>query len=117
MPPKPEPADDPKAGHGSLLVLALLGAVVGAAAGMIGAVFRLSLGQADRMRGALIATAHGLGLVGFPLVLLVCGAATAVAAWLVRRYSPDASGSGIPHVEAVLDGRLETAPIGLVPVK
>ena len=34
------------------------------------------------------------------LVIAACAAATAVAAWLVRRYSPHASGSGIPHVEA-----------------
>jgi chloride channel protein, CIC family len=117
MPPEPDPIVDAKAASGNLLVLALLGPVVGAAAGAVGAVFRLSLGRADKMRAALIAAAHGYGLAGFLLVLLVCGAATALAAWLVRRYSPRASGSGIPHVEAVLNGSLEPAPVGLVPVK
>ena len=33
---------------------------------------------------------------------VTAGLAAAVAAWMVRRYSPHASGSGIPHVEAVL---------------
>ena len=117
MPPGPEPAVDAKAAPSNMLVLALLGPVVGAAAGTVGAVFRLSLGQADRMRDALIAAAHGYGLAGFLLVLAVCGVATALAAWLVRRYAPHASGSGIPHVEAVLNGSLEPAPIGLAPVK
>jgi chloride channel protein, CIC family len=117
MPPEPEPAVASEADRDSLLVLALLGTVVGAAAGAVGAIFRLSLGQADRMRGALIAVAHGYGLAGLLLVLLMCGAATALAAWLVRRYAPHASGSGIPHVEAVLNGSLEPAPIGLAPVK
>ena len=117
MPPEPEPAVDAKAGHGSLLVLALLGSLVGAAAGAIGAAFRLSLDAADKMRGALLAVAHGYTVMGLLLVLVVCGATTAVAAWLVRRYAPHASGSGIPHVEAVLNGSLEPAPIGLVPVK
>jgi CIC family chloride channel protein len=42
-------------GHGSLLVLALLALVVGAAAGLVGAIFRLTLEQADRLRDALIA--------------------------------------------------------------
>jgi CIC family chloride channel protein len=117
MPPGPEPAADAKAAPSNLLVLALLGPVVGAAAGTVGAVFRLSLGQADRMRDALIAAALGYGLAGFLLVLVVCGVATALAAWLVRRYAPHASGSGIPHIEAVLNGSVEPAPIGLVPVK
>ena len=42
-------------GHGSLLVLALLALIVGAAAGLVGAIFRLTLEQADRLRDALIA--------------------------------------------------------------
>src|SRR6516165_6733927 len=103
--------------EGSLLALALLALVAGAPAGLVGAIFRLCLAQADRLRDVLIARAHGLGAVGFLLVLAACAAATALAAWLVRRYSPHASGSGIPHVEAVLRGELPQAPYGLIPVK
>jgi len=40
-----------------------------------------------------------------------------VAAWLVRRYSPHAAGSGIPHVEAVLNEDLPQAPFSIIPVK
>jgi CIC family chloride channel protein len=89
-------------GVGSLLVLGLLSLVVGAAWGLLGAVFRLSLGWAERLRETLIAWAHGESVAGFLLVTVTCADATAVAAWLVRRFSPHASGSGIPHVEAVL---------------
>jgi CIC family chloride channel protein len=117
MLPEPEPAVDADAGRNSLMVVALLGPVVGAVAGTIGAIFRLSLSRADRMRDALIAAAHGYKFAGFLLVLVACATATALAAWLVRRYSPHASGSGIPHVEAVLNGTLKPAPIRLVPVK
>ena len=42
-------------GHGNLLVLALLALIAGAAAGLVGAIFRLTLEQADRLRDALIA--------------------------------------------------------------
>jgi chloride channel protein, CIC family len=35
----------------------------------------------------------------------------------VSRYSPQASGSGIPHVEAVLHGQLPQAPFRIIPVK
>ena len=37
-------------GSGNLLALALLALIVGAAAGFVGAVFRLALEQADRLR-------------------------------------------------------------------
>jgi chloride channel protein, CIC family len=104
-------------GEGSLLALALLALVAGALAGLVGAIFRLCLEQADRLRGVLIARAHGWEAVGFLFIIAGCGAATALAAWLVRRYSPHASGSGIPHVEAVVRGELPQAPFRLIPVK
>jgi CIC family chloride channel protein len=51
------------------------------------------------------------------LVTAACAVATAVAAWMVRRLSPHASGGGIPQVEAVLSGELPPAPASLVPVR
>src|SRR5262245_28067137 len=91
--------------------------IVGAATGCVGAAFRLSLEHADRARDALIAWAHGHAILGFLLVAGACAAATLVAAWLVRQFSPHASGSGIPHVEAVLHQQIQPAPFTLVPVK
>jgi CIC family chloride channel protein len=105
------------ANGGSLLTLALLAPVVGAAAGILGATFRLALEQADRARNALVAWAHGESLVGLALVVAVCAAATALAAGLVRRVAPEAAGSGIPNVEAVLAGYLPPAPLRVIPVK
>jgi len=70
------------------LALALLALVSGAVAGFVGAIFRLALGQADQLRNALIAWAHGKEAAGFLLVIAVCAGATAIAGWLVRRYSP-----------------------------
>jgi chloride channel protein, CIC family len=104
-------------GSGNLFALALLALIVGAAAGFVGAVFRLALEQADRLRDTLIAWAHGEHLEGFLIVVGVCAAATLAAASLVRRFSPYASGSGIPHVEAVLNGELPEAPFRIIPVK
>jgi CIC family chloride channel protein len=101
----------------ALLKLALIALAVGAMTGVAGAVFRIALERSDRMRDAVIAWAHGHAVGGFVVVLLACALAPAVAAWLVRRFSPYASGSGIPHVEAVLDGEIPPAPFGLVPVK
>jgi chloride channel protein, CIC family len=114
---KPEPTVDTVERKGSLLVLALLAPIAGAAVGILGAIFRLSLARADRLRDALIVWTHGQKTAGFLLLVTVCASATAIAAWLVRRCSPVASGSGIPNVEAVLEGRLRQEPFRLIPVK
>ena len=100
-----------------LLVLAVLAPIAGAASGLLGAIFRLTLEEADRLRDAVIAVGHDRGFAGF---LLVCGgaaAAVALAAWLVRRFSPYASGSGIPHVDAALNEKVPPTPPGLISVK
>ena len=104
-------------GRGRLLVLALLALIAGAASGLLGAVFRLSLGRADRFRDSVVAWAHGEALAGLLLIISVAAAATALAAWLVRRFSPDATGSGIPVVEAELQKEQPEAPLRLIPVK
>lgn len=112
-----ESVSDPKEGHGSLLVLTLLACIVGIGAGAIGTLFRLWLLRGDVWRDALIAWGHTTPIVGFVLVTLGCAAAVALAAWLVRRFSPEASGSGIPHVEAVLRQEVAPAPFSVLPVK
>jgi CIC family chloride channel protein len=112
-----EPQQSSRNALGSLSVLAVLSVVGGAAAGLLGAAFRLALEQADLFRDASISRAHATGWIGLPLVVTATAATVAVAAWLVRRYSPYASGSGIPHVEAVLSRELPQAPVWLIPVK
>jgi CIC family chloride channel protein len=100
-----------------LATLALLSLATGAAAGLIGAIFRLALERADHFRAWALSLMHGWSAAGFVAFVLLCGAATALAAWLARRLSPHAAGSGIPHVEAVLHGEAAPAPLLLLPVK
>src|SRR5262245_36576407 len=107
----------PQEGHGSLVVLGLLALVVGAVAGLVGAIFRLTLVHADRLRDVVIDWAHGRATAGFLFIVAACALATFMAAWLVRRFSPHAVGSGIPHVEAVLHEQVPPAPYGLGLVK
>jgi CIC family chloride channel protein len=119
--PSVEPGSNPDARReekpSSLLALALLAPVVGAASGLIGALFRLALAEADRLRNAAIVWAHGWKFVGLCIVAVGCAAAVAFAAWLVRRFSPYASGSGIPQVEAILNDELPPTPPRLLFVK
>jgi chloride channel protein, CIC family len=101
----------------SLAVLSLLALIVGAGSGLVGAVFRLTLTAADGFRDSAIVWGHGNKLVGFLLIVGGCATMVALAAWLVRRFSPYASGSGIPQVEAILQDELPPPPLRLLFVK
>jgi CIC family chloride channel protein len=111
------PTQNAAGGPGELFSLALLSVFTGTAAGLVGALFRLALVFADGWRNELINWAHGWSLIGLALVIATCAAATGIAAWLVRRWAPLATGSGIPHVECVLSDLLPPAPFRLIPVK
>jgi CIC family chloride channel protein len=99
------------------LALALLAPIVGGASGLIGAIFRVALTAADRFRDAAIAWAHSWNLAGFLCIVAGCAAAVAIAAWLVRWFSPYAAGSGIPQVEEILNDELPPPPSRLMFVK
>jgi CIC family chloride channel protein len=87
---------------GSLALLTVLALIVGAISGAGVAGFMLLLDQADQLRDALIVFAHAQGPEGVWLLVAACAAAAGIAASLVRRISPQAAGSGIPQVEAIL---------------
>lgn len=84
---------------GRLFSLALLSIVVGACTGLAGAAFRILLVRAELWRTYLLARAHNLGGAGVPLVVCSIALVGAFAAWLVFRFAPQATGSGIPSVE------------------
>jgi chloride channel protein, CIC family len=101
----------------ALLMLALLSCAGGTATGFVVAIFRIALQHSDRWRDAWILKAHGWPLPGFVLTVAAVAAFAALATWLVQLFSPQAAGSGIPHVEAVAKGELPPAPLALLPVK
>ena len=111
------PSADAEENAGGLAALAVLALLVGLASGVVSALFLLALKWADRLRDATIAWAHLQGRAGLAALALVCAFAAGAAAWLVRKFSPYAAGSGIPHVEAVLNSELPQAPYRIVPIK
>lgn len=116
-------APTPQAGasneRAGLLGLAAIAVVVGGWAGVSVSAFRLALRFADGVRDWLVSAAHGLPpVLGLPLVAGTVAACVLAAAWMVRRYSPFAAGSGIPEVEAALARRLRLVPLArLIVVK
>jgi chloride channel protein, CIC family len=77
-------------------------ALVGLCSGGVAVIFRALLAAVDALRNQLIHWAHALPLFGwvFPVIFSAAGATTATA--LVFYYAPEAGGSGIPHLKAVL---------------
>lgn len=78
--------------------------LIGLVAGLFAVSFRASLDLVERLRSQLITAAHLHHPWGFLIVVLVASAGGGVAVWLVTRFAPETSGSGIPHVKAVLHG-------------
>jgi CIC family chloride channel protein len=100
-----------------LLALALLSLLAGAESGSLAAVFRLAIERADRLRDSLFIWAHRESPSGLLIAVGSCAVAAGLAAWLVARFSPQATGSGIPHVEAEFSGSWSGSPLRIIPVK
>ena len=91
--------------------------LTGALAGLVAVFFRHLLERAEELRIHAFALARDRGLPGMALAVTAAAVAVGLAAWLVRRWSPEAAGSGIPQLKLVLQ-RLRPLRAGrLLPVK
>jgi CIC family chloride channel protein len=78
--------------------------LVGLIAGLAAVAFRGALAEAERLRHQLVLAAYGHPALGWIPLVSFCAFGVALSIFLVRRYAPDASGSGIPQVKAILHG-------------
>ncbi|BBL77242.1 H(+)/Cl(-) exchange transporter ClcA [Methylomagnum ishizawai] len=78
--------------------------LLGALSGLLAVGFHLSLDAAESLRNQLFQWSRQFGGAGMCIPMAVSGICVFAAVWLVRRYAPEASGSGIPHLKAVLQG-------------
>jgi CIC family chloride channel protein len=76
--------------------------LVGLLAGGIAVAFRWALEGGDILRTRLIVWAHQTPTWGWLLPMFVGAFGAGLAVVLVHRVAPEAAGSGIPHVKAVL---------------
>ena len=100
-----------------LLALAASGLAIGALAGLVGSVFHFGLAAAERFRGSVLDWAHHYPSAGWLAPMLLAAAAAFVARWLVRRFAPEASGSGVQRVEAIIRGEAGRLNPAVLPVK
>ncbi len=93
-------ADDAREqpGVGVLGPAVVLGALVGFAA----SIFRLALEGTWDARTRLVEASAAVGVPGIVASIAITVAGVAFAVWLVRRFAPEAAGSGIQEVEGNL---------------
>ena len=91
--------------------------VVGLLAGIVGALFQWGIAWGQLLLQRLQEVSLGFGMPGW----LAPAAGSAVLVWgaifLVRRYAPEASGSGVPEIEGALAGLRPMRWARVLPVK
>lgn len=102
------PVDD--AESGGLVRIAVIAALAGAVAGLVGALFRRVLLLADDVRFTVLEWTREAPLVRWLIPVVLAAACVAVARWIVR-FVPESGGSGVQRIEATM--RDETALPGL----
>lgn len=76
--------------------------LVGTLAGGLAVAFRWALEAGDLLRDRLIAWAHHAPMWGWLLPLFLGPLGAGLAVGLVSRVAPEAAGSGVPHLKAIL---------------
>ena len=89
--------------------------VIGLVAGLLSSAFREALQWTEVHR---IAWIHRLSPVeGLTAALILGTVGGGIGVWLVRRFAPEAAGSGIPHIESVVRGEEQMHWRRILPVK
>src|SRR5215467_7000916 len=100
-----------------LLRMTVASIIAGAMIGVVGGSFRWCLDQAEHIRNKLIVWSHINPYFGWIVPEIVVMVAVAIARFLVLKFAPEASGSGIHRVEAIMAGEIQPANDLVLPVK
>ena len=91
--------------------------LVGSLAGFVGAIFRILLVEIGRWREAIVAWAQPFSMLSWLLPIIFSAGLVYTAILLVRKFAPEAGGSGVQEIEGALD---EVRPVRwkrVLPVK
>ena len=101
------------------IVLMILAALVGAGAGVVGALFRMALLHLAILRTDMVNWVHANipDGAGWIVPMIPCAIGAAIACYLTKRLAPQSAGSGIQRVEAVVRDHIRPSNIWILPVK
>ncbi|AEX53520.1 H+/Cl- exchange transporter [Rahnella aquatilis CIP 78.65 = ATCC 33071] len=99
------------------VTILLVAAVVGTVAGLLGVAFEKAVNRVMAVRLSGLGVFSDYWILLWPLTFVFSAALAMVGYYLVRRYAPEAGGSGIPEIEGALE---ELRPVRwwrVIPVK
>ncbi|PVZ85717.1 H(+)/Cl(-) exchange transporter ClcA [Serratia sp. S1B] len=99
------------------VAILIMAAMVGTIAGGLGVAFEKAVNWVQQLRLAGLSYVANSWFLVWPLAFLFSAALAIVGYYLVRRFAPEASGSGIPEIEGALE---ELRPVRwwrVIPVK
>ena len=99
---------------GKLLLLSL---VVGILAGILSSLFRFILLQIANLRHSLMQAGYEFNLLNMFLLTALASSFIFISLYLVRKFAPETSGSGIQEIEGALDGTRQLNWKQVIPVK
>jgi CIC family chloride channel protein len=108
--------DEPETQYSPLRVFAWA-ALVGTGSGLVGALFRILLGDFGSTRMASLAFAEAHPSLALVLSMGSTAFLTSAALLLVRRFAPEAGGSGVQEIEGALEGLRPLRWQRVLPVK
>lgn len=88
--------------------------ILGCLAGLVAVLFRIGLDRAEQIRSIVIGMMRSYHSFIPSMILAVCMAAILIA---LKRWAPEASGSGIPHLKGVLKEGFEFRAVPVLLVK
>ena len=78
--------------------------LIGIIVGLVGAIFRIILSYIEIFRVNLYENAGNSGFMSWLWPILFAITGISIALYLVRKFAPEASGSGVQEIEGALDG-------------
>lgn len=99
------------------VAILFMAAVVGTLAGLLGVAFDKAVDWVQQRRLSALAQVADSWLLVWPLAFILSAALAVLGYYLVRRFAPEAGGSGIPEIEGALE---ELRPVRwwrVIPVK
>ncbi|AIN20089.1 MULTISPECIES: H(+)/Cl(-) exchange transporter ClcA [Yersinia] len=99
------------------LVILIMAAVVGAVTGLLGVAFDLGVDWIQQARLATIAKVADNAILVWPLAFIMSALLAMLGYFLVRRFAPEAGGSGIPEIEGAMEEMRPVRWWRVIPVK
>ena len=103
--------------HAQRRFVLLAAGIVGVLAGSVAVGFEYSVHFIELIGVDLSRSLSDYGPLGWACLLSIGGITGGLAGWLTQQFAPEAGGSGIPHVKAVLLNMRRLRPLVLIPVK